>query len=463
MAVLYTQHFVQFFDDNGNPLSGGRLYTYDAGGTTPKATYSDAAGSVLNANPVVLDAAGRATVFLDGTTYRFDLKTAGDVLVRSTDNVQSFGVVQSNINNANLAIMPGNTVKVNALATSSTPTDFSIGTNSFLGRAEGNIQNISLNYGKNKIINGKMDVAQRGTSFPALSSSTYCLDRYALQYTTTGVVTVSQQQDAPSDNEFQNSLRVTVTTADTSIASSDFMYLRQSIEGINVRDLIGKSFTLSFRVRSSKTGIHCVAFKNAGFDRAFIAEYTINNENTWETKSITVSPGLITSGTWNWSNGIGLDVEFILMAGSLFQTTTGSWISSSAALCTANQVNLLDTVGNIFAVTGIQLEPGIVATPFEHRPFSQELFFCQRYYETGNVYGYNYSAGAGNHRIAQYPFKANKRTTPSVNVSDILYGGAGANTLVVESVSATMFGARVSNTSSGATSCDFNFQSLSEL
>ena len=233
--------------------------------------------------------------------------------------------------------------------------------------------------GRNKIINGRMDIAQRGTSFPAMAASTYCLDRYALQYTTTGVVTVSQQQDAPSDNEFQNSLRVTVTTADTSIASADFMYLRQSIEGINVRDLIGKPFTLSFRVRSSKTGVHCVAFRNAGFDRAFIAEYTINNANTWETKSITVSPGLITSGTWNWSNGIGLDVEFILMAGSLFHTTTGSWLSSSAALCTSNQVNFLDTVGNIFAVTGIQLEPGIVATPFEHRLFGQELIYARRY------------------------------------------------------------------------------------
>jgi len=68
MAVLYTQHFVQFFDDNGNPLSGGRLYTYDAGGTTPKATYTDAADSIVNAKPDVLDAAGRVTVFLDGTT-----------------------------------------------------------------------------------------------------------------------------------------------------------------------------------------------------------------------------------------------------------------------------------------------------------------------------------------------------------------------------------------------------------
>ena len=139
MAVLYTQHFVQFFDDNGNPLSGGKLYTYDAGGTTPKATYIDAAGTTPNANPVVLDAAGRATVFLDGTTYRFDLKTSGDVLVKSTDNIQSFGVTLSNVPNSSLALMPANSIKVNATALSATPQDLAIPTNSFIYRGAGNI------------------------------------------------------------------------------------------------------------------------------------------------------------------------------------------------------------------------------------------------------------------------------------------------------------------------------------
>jgi hypothetical protein len=144
MAVLYTQHFVQFFDDNGNPLSGGKLYTYDAGGTTPKATYTDAAGTTPNANPVVLDAAGRATVFLDGTTYRFDLKTSGDVLVRSTDNVQSFGVALSNVPNSSLALMPANTVKVNATALSATPQDLAIPTNSFIYRGSSNITTLPI-------------------------------------------------------------------------------------------------------------------------------------------------------------------------------------------------------------------------------------------------------------------------------------------------------------------------------
>lgn len=89
MAVLYTPHFIQFFDNNGDPLAGGKLYTYAAGTTTPKATYTTAAGNIENANPVVLDAYGRAVLFIEGA-YRFDLFTSADVLVKSTDNVTSF-------------------------------------------------------------------------------------------------------------------------------------------------------------------------------------------------------------------------------------------------------------------------------------------------------------------------------------------------------------------------------------
>lgn len=89
MAVLYTEHFAQFLDDNGNPLSGGKLYSYEAGTTTPKATFTTAAGSVENANPIILDSAGRATLFIEGS-YRFDLFDSNDVLIDSTDNVTAF-------------------------------------------------------------------------------------------------------------------------------------------------------------------------------------------------------------------------------------------------------------------------------------------------------------------------------------------------------------------------------------
>jgi hypothetical protein len=230
---------------------------------------------------------------------------------------------------------------------------------------------------RNKIINGKMEFAQRGTTFAA-AGNVYTLDRWVLGYITSAVVTVSQQTDAPSSGEFQNSLRIAVTTADTSISSGDAFLVSQSIEGYNVSDLRGRTFTISFWVRSSKTGVHCVRLLNSGSNRSYVAEYSISSANTWEYKTITVTGGLITSGTWDWGTGVGVSVGWVLACGSNFQTTAGAWQTGTFA-ATSNQVNCLDTVGNIFAITGVQLEGGSVATPFEHRSIGVEQNLCRRY------------------------------------------------------------------------------------
>lgn len=269
---------------------------------------------------------------------------------------------------------------------------------------------------RNKIINGKMEIAQRGTSFPAIAAS-YSLDRWCgFNSGTSAVLTASQQTDVPSGAEFQNSLRYAVTTADATIAAGDVYGIRQIIEGYNVRDLLGRTFTLSFWVRSSKTGIHCVAFKN-DVDRSYIAEYTINAANTWEQKSITVTGGLITAGTWNWTNGKGLVVGWALASGSTFQTTANTWQTGNF-VATANQVNCLDTIGNIFAITGVQLEVGSVATPFEHRPYGTELALCQRYYyritseTTHTRLAIGFNAATFSSRNIVY-FKTQMRTRPT--------------------------------------------------
>lgn len=239
---------------------------------------------------------------------------------------------------------------------------------------------------RNKIINGNMNIAQRGTSFAAITNAIYSLDRWVNGLSSTAVVTISQQTDVPSSNEFQNSLRLAVTTADTSIAAGDYSYIRQMIEGYNARDLIGRTFTISFWVRSSKTGVHCVALRNSGSDRSYPMEYTIIAANTWEQKSVTVSGGLITAGTWDWTSGIGIALSFCLAVGTTFQApASGAWQTGNY-LATANQVNCLDTIGNIFAITGVQLEVGSVATPFEHRPYGEELVLCQRYYQRNDVH-----------------------------------------------------------------------------
>lgn len=292
---------------------------------------------------------------------------------------------------------------------------------------------------RNKIINGKMDISQRGTTFPAIvagASAVYTLDRYSWTSGGEAVVTITQQTfgaDVPNGNEFQNSLRVEVTTADTSIAAGDFCTINQVIEGYNARDLIGRTFTLSFWVRSSKTGTHCVSFRNHGADRSYVVEYTITTANAWEFKSVTVNGGLITAGNWGWSDGGGLFVRFSLAAGSTYQTTANAWQTGNF-IATANQVNCVDTVGNIFAITGVQLEVGSVATPFEHRPFGMELGLCQYYLRPiGPCIGIVYSTT----QATMYSYGAQMRTVSAIlrPVGATLFlTGATGNNLVVNSI-----------------------------
>ena len=289
---------------------------------------------------------------------------------------------------------------------------------------------------RNRIINGGMDIAQRGTSFAAIASTSYSMDRWKWGQDGAMVCTVSQSTDVPN-NTFQSSYKVDVTTVDSSIAANDFAHIAQNIEGYNVRDLIGTTFTLSFWVKSPKTGTHCVALRNNGFDRAFVKEYTIVAANTWEYKTLTVSGGLITAGTWDWINGLGLNVTFVLAAGTTFHTTADAWQTGNF-IATANQVNVMDNTANDFFITGVQLEPGAVATPFERRIFGQELALCQRYYERLTAYAIGYSGAIGGWVGGTVSFNTTKRAAPTVteetpsennNVSSVSIESLTNNTL----------------------------------
>jgi hypothetical protein len=268
---------------------------------------------------------------------------------------------------------------------------------------------------RNRIINGNFNIAQRGTSFA--SAGGYTLDRWIVANVGTMVCTVSQSTDVPN-NTFQSSHKVDVTTADTSIAAGDYATVIQIIEGYNVRDLIGTTFTLSFWVKSPKTGTHSVGFRNVGTgspvasDRSHIKEYTITTANTWEYKTLTVTGGLITAGTWNWTTGSGLHIVFALACGTTYQNTADAWQTGNF-FATANQVNVMDNTANDFFLTGVQLEPGSVATPFEQRPIGTELALCQRYFESGigKIAGYGLPGTANANPVY---FKATKRATPTL-------------------------------------------------
>jgi hypothetical protein len=293
--------------------------------------------------------------------------------------------------------------------------------------------------GRNKIINGKMEIAQRGTSFSGIGISTFPLDRYRYDGSP-GVVDSIRSSDIPT-NQFNNSLRFTVATA---VPSGGGAYVFQIIEGFNARDLVGRAFTLSFWVRSSKTGVHCVSFRNEGFSlpgtgyRSYVAEYTINATNTWEYKTITVSGGLITDGVWYWDSGYGLGVNFVFSAsGSMVAPSPNVW-HNDTYYATSNQVNCLDAIGNIFAITGVQLEVGSVATPFEHRPFGAELALCQRYFCKTFDYGtapaqnlgtngsINFVSQAAQIWDAMWRFPVEMRVTPTT-VTTFSTNAASAN------------------------------------
>jgi hypothetical protein len=273
-----------------------------------------------------------------------------------------------------------------------------------------------LSGNRNKIINGDMTISQRGTSFVSPANATYNLDRFLWGQSGTMAVTITQSTDVPN-NTFQNSLKVDVTTADTPLAAGDNSAIIQRIEGYNVRDLIGQTFTLSFWVKSPKTGVHCVSFRNSLNDRSYVTEYTVITANTWEYKTITVVGGLITTGTWDWTNSTGLSVRYDLGSGTTYQTTAGSWQVGNFH-CTANQVNVMDNVANDFFLTGVQLEVGTVATPFERRPYGTELALCQRYYYesiTNNTTRRRWAGStAASYLAHELTFPVTMRATPNI-------------------------------------------------
>lgn len=251
------------------------------------------------------------------------------------------------------------------------------------------INSVKPEHDVNYIINGDMFIAQRRTTFAAISHGAFCVDRFFVSKVGAMVHTASQDTDVPTLAQagylFQKSLRLNLTTPDTSIAAGDVMEHIQRVEGFNWNNLAQKPFTLSFWVKATLTGIYCVSFRNSIADRSYVAEYTINTTNTWEYKTITVPPSP-SAGTWDYINGTGLQVGWTLAAGSTFQTTAGSWQTGNFN-ATANQVNGVNTGATDFRLTGVMLNRGVVAAPFKlfAEGYDGELAACQRYFEAPNI------------------------------------------------------------------------------
>lgn len=235
--------------------------------------------------------------------------------------------------------------------------------------------------GKNMITNGAMQISQRGTSFTPTTALNYSLDRFATLETTDGSMTISQDTSVVPTG-FKYSLKAVTGTADSSLAASQRMILLTRIEGYDAAHLeLGtanaKQFTLSFYVRSSLTGTFGGAIQNSASDRNYPFTYTINAANTWERKTITITGD--TSGTWNTTNGTGLQVCWGLGVGSDYSGTAGAWGSGDKNSATG-AVSVIGTASATWYLTGVQVEVGDVASEFEHKKYSDTLLDCYRYF-----------------------------------------------------------------------------------
>lgn len=271
---------------------------------------------------------------------------------------------------------------------------------------------------RNLIINGAFQVAQRGTSETGVTTGNYkqAPDRFRLEATSAGTWTVSQSTTAPEG--FSNSYKFECTTANGSLSAGSKLSLLQRIEGQNLQHLKkgtsnAESITVSFWVRSSKTGTYIVQLKDQDNTRSYSQAYTISSANTWEYKTLTYAGD--TTGSLDNDNSDSLRIFWWLVAGTDFTSGTlaTAWESNTNANRAVGQVNLADSTSNDWYITGVQLEVGEQATPFEHRSYGDELARCKRYYQDYNGATY-YSSYGATYNYVTVELHPEMRATPTV-------------------------------------------------
>ena len=276
---------------------------------------------------------------------------------------------------------------------------------------------------RNIVINGAMQVAQRGTSTASISSgNNFVLDRTRFQLSNGGTWTMSQSTTVPTGQGFSHSLKLDCTTADTSLGSSDYLVVQQVIEGQDVQQFAfgtsdAKSVTVSFWIRSNKTGTYTLEVQQQNSSSGFYQNaktFTISSANTWEKKEITFVGN--TSQNIINSNAVGFFVSIWLGTGTSRTSgtfTNGTWHNTTANRVSSSNVNLADSTDNELYLTGLQLEVG-QATPFEHLSYGETLALCQRYYSINNQRGVDGYTTTSVNIISNMSYTVTMRVTPTV-------------------------------------------------
>jgi len=371
---------------------------------------ADASSPTVNEKVKITNSNGDVMLQLDGattgiTTVGINTTTAA-FTVDGAQNFNFVGVVTAASLSGNLTGNVTGNVTGNLTGTASTATAAATayglsGSPTLSGITSVSTSNLTVNgtaypsagplSNRNLVINGAMQVAQRGTSQTGISDGATeafsTLDRFRTRFSGghSGVVTNSQSTTVPAGEGFSSSFKLDVTTAVASLTGSMRSEIQYKVEAQDLRNSgwnytdTSSSITLSFWARSSKTGAHCIHLvaSDTTTDKYYLAEYSLT-AGTWERISIPI-PGHANAVFDNDTN-VGLEINWILSAGpDIDSGTSGAW-HSTADRGTSNQVNVYDSTDGEFYLTGVQLEVGSVATPFEHRRYGDELLKCQRYF-----------------------------------------------------------------------------------
>ena len=315
---------------------------------------------------------------------------------------------------------------------------------------------------RNRIINGNMVVDQRnaGASVTPTASNTYTLDRWGAYLSQSSKYSVQQVSDGPTG--FTKSLKVTSLSAYTVLAT-DFFSIEEVIEGYNVADLGwgasgAATVTLSFWVKSSLTGTFGGALYNRAINSyANTFSYTISAANTWEQKTVTITGP--TASTWNTTNSGAINVSFSVGMGSNYQAAAGSW-GSTTGRSVSGAVNVVSTNAATWQVTGVQLEVGTKATPYEMQIYSDQLAQCQRYCYVATLGAGGY--GNGGATIAAYNgYAVTMRATPTLSAASITY--VNASGLSLDTITAFRFRQTWSVSGTGGTDVTYTLTATAEL
>jgi hypothetical protein len=407
---------------------------YSVSGTTLILTSAPAA----SANVTVRHLGFRTTATV--TALSASSVTATELASGSVTNAKLAGSITSDkISTVNGASLLANTIPVNTVSGNVIVANTVSNSAFTTGAVENYLRANNLDFGlRNRIINGDMRISQRNAGASISNDTTgtqYSIDRWNIYGTQSSKYTVQQDSSANTVAGFTSSLKVT-SSSSYSLNGTDTFWIQQVVEGLNISDLAwgtdsAKPVTLSFWVRSSLTGTFGGAIRNSDSSRTYPFSYTISAANTWEQKFITISGD--TTGTWLTTNGAGLRATFSL--GSNYTQAAGSWYNGYSEGATG-QTTVVGTNGATWYITGVQLEEGSQATPFEYRHLTIELQLCQRYFETnfplgtapavnlaGPVFDIGSIAYGGNtNRSPMISYKVTKR---SGSCSVTLYGPNG--------------------------------------